>query len=377
MNIQHLKRRARVALKIILIWACATFLALAAARAQEIVEAENEKTANAQKDEAPPKAAGGKKLTQKFGARVAEEFGVLTIQRGTKPATTFSGAFDARLLYSLHYGPLYFSVIPKFFITPERRVGFIMQEVLVSYGGAHAELSIGKGKETRYLSINKDYLTVNNREIGFLDEFSFWRASALFPMSFVSVEAGVKYIRQDYLLEWDKWNEGISKAYVYSDFYAGDFSAHAGAAVTYDVRNDALGGDYTARLAYDILGYATVYFANLFSTDYNIVTLDDYSFAVGVQYTPISNVQWNVTLSNELWYEAQKITIAPGVLVEFRGLQVSNVFSYNVQSNTIKNNSYIKYKFNALSVEAFNTFSKTLPEDSFANAFGIRVSYEI
>lgn len=305
----------------------------------------------------------------------------------------FSGNFDGYLMYSLFYNAFYLSFAPEFKMQ-ESKAYIVVREFLLSYSFDALEIGMGKTKENRYLTSNRDYLTVRNRNIAFNDEFSFWKLNMYIPTEYVSVELGSKIIREnDYKFEWKGFDYAFIKPYLYVDFDYAGFSSHLGYAYTYDVAEKIHAHDITGKVFYNHDDIITGYFANLISFEQEkAFSLEDYSYTIGSDFSFVnafgkSTSDYDVKMTTELIYEKEKYNIVPRVLFFYDELVFVNTFSYTFDDKIINNRSVIQCTVQTVTFRVFNNFSYRTEsknynkvnhtKDTLRNTFGVEVVYEI
>ena len=299
----------------------------------------------------------------------------------------FGGSFSAYFHYSLFYEGFYFALAPQ--VNMKRsRPGLLLKELLLSYSFDALEISLGKTAETRYLTGSRDYLTVRNRSVPFADDFSFWKLSVYLPVDIFTFEAGSKLVRGDQRFEWEGFEEAFSKHYAYTDLSYRGISAHLGYAYSYDFGTRNHEHDLTAMLRWSLRDVLAAYQANLLVLRPDrAVTLDDYSYTAGAEFSPLRAVGagragLDLKLFTELIYEKNQHGIAPGVTFYADAFSLSTALFYNFDNTTISNNNRIQYDVDSVSfrlthsVVAIDTARGDYTRSDRTNSIGLEMSYE-
>ena len=327
-------------------------------------------------------SVGSSEFPPEGGNRGANRVGNRREDRGeTRDSQVFfGGSFSAYFHYSLFYEGFYFALAPQ--VKMERsRPGLLLKELLLSYSFDALEISLGKTAETRYLTGSRDYLTVRSRSVPFADDFSFWKLSVYLPLDILSFEAGSKLVRGDQRFEWEGFDEAFSKNYAYADLSYRGISAHLGYAYTYDLGTQNHEHDLTAMLRYAFGDVLAAYQANLLVLrPGRAVTLDDYSYTAGAEFSPLralggGRAGLDLKLFTELIYEKKQHGIAPGVTFYADAFSLSTALFYNFDNKTISNNNRIQYDIDSVS---FRLLHSVVSIDTYiVNSFALELSYEL
>ncbi len=294
----------------------------------------------------------------------------------TDEGKKFLGYFDTYVTYSLFYNAFYLSFAPEFKME-ESEPHLLLKKFILSYSFDTLDLSIGKTSESRYLTKNRDYLTVPNRPIRFDDEFSFWKFSMYIPTEYVSFDLGSKVIREkdDYRFEWKYFENILVKPYVYTYFDYRNFSSHLGYAYTYKTDTKDSFHDITGKIFYTYNDIITGYFANLISFEQEkAFSLDNYSYTIGSEFSFVnafvnSSTDYDVKIATEIVYENEKHSIIPSLLFFYDEFVFSDIFSYNFENKDIENTVVIQYTVSDFTFSIFHSLFLSTRDTIYSPGF--------
>lgn len=294
-----------------------------------------------------------------------------------------SAYYDTYMLYEMIYKQFFFSIAPQYKLQESENY-LLLKEAEVSYAFNTVIVGVSKTIEPRTLSRHKDYLSVAHRDIGYNDAFSFWKTNVLIPLEFVSIEIGSKFIREEYKLEWEHWDDTLMSNFVYFDTDWKRWSVHTGYAYQYDIDTEQSASHYTFKLLFSYDSIVELYAANLLVQDYNKSTLtwNDYSFVLGTGFSLASAMGLqaeilDVRLDAELIFEEEAYSIAPSLGVVYKIISTNNTLRYHIENDEIVNIASIALNIQAFTFSIYDVYAYDRENGDYNNILGMEVTFDM